>query len=255
MHKSRRLLGVTCLCASFAVAQARAEDPPWDRPEARTEAKRVLEVGAHLLRRTEQRDARPAAEALTDASPLLRLLALERLRVLGLAKERLQALGPGAAAAEPPKEHAPAVVAAREFAEALPVAAHAPPKLGPSETLKAVLAATLDRLERGGEAAARKRELFLSLLAFRAVVPAADRAWLAEALGGLVEEERIARELSAEDLAAACKEDGAPVTRWLAENARFLAWSPRVRRFVVDVEARSVGKPTDEHRKGQRWPD
>lgn len=253
MHKSRARACLAVLL--LAVAARGQEDPPWDRPEARAEAKRVLEAGAHVIRRTEQRDARPAVDGLVDRSPLLRFLSLERLRVLGLAKERVAGLATLLGGAEPPPEHAPAVVAAREFALALPVAAHAPPKVGTSDALKGILAATLDRLESGPDPAERKRELFLSLLAFRAVVAAPDRAWLAEALGGLVDEAVLLRELGARDLAAAAGQDGAPVTRWLGVNGEYLAWSARRRRFVLDAEARSAGKPSREHRQGERWPD
>lgn len=229
---------------------------PWDRPEARREARRALETTLELLRATERRDARGAADALRDPCWMLRLVALERLRVLGLDRETLAQLAPHAApGGEVPAGEWPAWERARAFAQALPVAPPAAPvELSAGDALRALVSAALDRVERGPDDGPTKRRMAEGLLTLRALVPPGERAWLAEALGGLVEERALLGELGAPDLAAARGEDGAALLRWWTRNAPYLAWSARARRFVLDKEARSAGRPTEEHRQGQPWP-
>ena len=234
--------------------EPRGTAPAWDRPEARAEAQRAIGAARELITASERRDGRPAARALRDRSWLVRLVAIERLGVLGLDSKTIAALRARAGPGEPPPADWPAAEQARTFAEALPVAGLLGGELSPSEGLKALLVVALDRIEEGPEDGAKKRAMAEELLAFQAVVTAQDRAWLAEALAGLAEEPAILRDLAAPDLAAARGEDGARLLRWWAENAPYLSWSGKARRFVLDREARSAGVPSATHRRGKPWP-
>lgn len=241
-----RVLGLFVLAVApgLALGQEAQEAAPWDRPAARAEARRALGAARELLAATERRDARPAAEALRDPCWSLRLLAIERLRVLGLDRPTLDALrteaGPRATL---PSGEWPAGEAARAYAGALPVAPQAqPPELTRLDALQALIGAALNRIEQGPEDAATKRELASGLLAYRAVIPAGERAWLAEALGGLIDERALLRDLGQPDLHTACGEDGAAVLRWWTQNAASLVWSPERKRFLVERGAPPPGE-------------
>ncbi len=235
---------------------AAGQEPWWERPDARADARRALTLVRDVMTATERGDARPAAAALTDASWVVRLFAAVRLEALGLdrptARLLRDAADPGRGAPEPGWD---AVRKAREFAAALEVELGPPPEVSEGDALRIVCSVVTERLRTAPDAPGRKQRVLEGALALRAALgEAADRAWLASWLLAYVDPDACLADLRARGVAQAVAEDGAKVFAWYADNARFLYWHAADRRFLVDQEARAAKASSEEHRKRVPWP-
>jgi hypothetical protein len=213
-----------------------------------------MEAARGLLVASEMRDARPAVRALRDANWQLRQLGLIRLRTLGLPAEWVRELSPLTHPdAKLPGAAWPPLVAAREYADALEVAATKPPAISPAETVETLVGMIAERLVDGPDQPPLRRRLLHELLAYQSLLPPPRRAWLATAALAALDEQDVLRDLRARGLAAAVGEDGKPILRWLARNDPYLYWHPRRAQFRVDLAARRAGEPSASFRRHTPW--
>jgi hypothetical protein len=246
------VLGLGALAGAGPV---RAQEPWWDKDDARAEARRTITRVQELMATTERGDPRPAAAALTDASWVVRLVAAIRLGVLGLDEPTVATLREAADPTRPaPAADWKPVQQARAFADALEVELGPPVEITPRQAIQIAAAVLTERVhELPAEDPLAKRRMVESLLAWRAAAPeAGDRAWLARRLLGLTDLEQAVKDLGARPDRIA-GEDGAKVFDWYAENAPYLFWQPGERRLRVDVEARQQHQPTAEYRRAHPW--
>lgn len=243
------------LLASATVT--RAQTPPWEREDARAEGRRVLDAIRKVMETSERGDARPAAEALTDASWLVRQFAAIRMEVVGLDEATAHALRDQAAPDQPvPEATWKPLVKAREFAAALEVQVTPPVQVPLREALRIAASILTERIKSGPEDPLGKRKLMESALAWRSSVEEpADRAWLARRLLGLTDLDRALADLSSRTPDVAVGKDGKDVYDWYAANAGYLYWHPGEQRFRIDVEARTAKTPSAEFREKTPWPE
>lgn len=246
----RRALVLALALAACAVA--RAADPP---PADVKEAKRVIDAVATVLETSSARDAKPSADALRDASWIVRRVAGIRLQVLGLDQDVVDELQSAAVPGkEPPAESSPALGKARAHAAKVTPKKDPPRKVEGLEASRIVASIMTEEVQRGRSSAVEKRAVVSSLATF--VAASSDdesRSFFARRVLAFADRDAILKDLGAKNDDEAAADNGKKLLDWWEANEKFSFFHKRAGRFLLDAEARAAKTSSDDYRKEHPW--